>query len=103
MQTLRPLHGDLVALRRRDQAERRLLRARAMPLPVEIHIPAELAVNPGILTRHVIHHIGGAGVDRHLLPAVLHQRHHPPAVARIRPQQRLAPRGRQGVAERSED
>lgn len=63
MQALRPLHRNPVPARRRDQAEGRVLRAGAMPLPVVIHLPAELAVQPGILTWHVVDVIGRARLD----------------------------------------
>lgn len=58
-----PLHRNLVPLRRRDQAERRLLQQWAMPLPVKIHLPAELAVPPRVLAGHVIGVVLGAGLD----------------------------------------
>lgn len=63
IQAGRPLHRDLVPLRRGDQAERRPLGRRAVPLPVEVHLPAELAVAPRILAGHVVGVVVGAGLD----------------------------------------
>lgn len=34
-----------------------------MPLPVKVHLPAELAVQPRILAGHVVGVVGGAGLD----------------------------------------
>ncbi|GFY92606.1 S-adenosyl-L-methionine-dependent methyltransferases superfamily protein [Actinidia rufa] len=75
-----------------------------MPLSVEIHLPAELAVAARILAGHVVSGVGGARLHR-LLVTGLHQLHQaltPPRI-RCRPEQRLPPRRRQRVTERRED
>lgn len=104
IQALRPLDRDAVPRRGRDQAKRRLLGRRTMPLPVKIHLPTQLTVPPRILARHVVDGVGGAGLDGLLVPR-LHQRHEAAALPRIggRAEQRLPPRRREGVAERGED
>ena len=70
MQALRPLHRHLVPAGRRDEAERRVLQRRAVPLTVVIHLPTQLAVQLRILTRHVVGGVGGAGVDHARLPGL---------------------------------
>lgn len=72
MQALWPWHRDAVALRRRHEAERQLLRRGAVPLPVEVHLPAKVAAPPRILARHPIHLLHRARLDHHrLLPLVV--------------------------------
>lgn len=74
IQALRPTDRDLVAIRRGNDAERRLLRRRAMPLAVVVHFPAEMAASPRVLARHVIHVAGGARFDAaRVRPAGLHR------------------------------
>lgn len=63
IQALGPADGDPVAVRRGDEAERRLLGRGAMPLAVVVHLPAELAAPPRVLARHVVHVAGGARLD----------------------------------------
>lgn len=115
MQALGPPHRNLVPVRRRDEAERSLLRQRAVPLPVEVHLAAELAVPPRVLARHVVGVAVGTRLDLLLLLEtpfaaaealvllLLHRRHQALALHRIGLEQRLAPRRRQRVAERRED
>lgn len=75
-----------------------------MPLSVVIHLSTELAVEPRILARHVVGGVSGARLDHPALPH-LDRRHKALALLRIggRQQQRLAPRGGEGIAERRED
>jgi len=82
MQALRPLHRHLVPGGRRDEAEWRVLQRRAVPLSVVIHLPAQLAVQPRILARHVVGGVGGAGLDHERLPS-LNGRRHAEALKRI--------------------
>lgn len=105
MQALRPLHRNLVALRRRDQAERHLIRQWTVPLSVIIHLPTKLTVSPGILTGHVIDRISRAGLDDLVVLALLYQSHQAMALLRIRggEQQRLPTGGGHGVPKRGED
>lgn len=63
MEALRPRNRNPVPFGRGHEAERRLPRQRTMPLAVEVHLPAELAVAAGILARHVVDLLGRAGVD----------------------------------------
>lgn len=63
MEALGPRDGNPVPLGRRDEAERHLLRRRAVALAVEVHLPAQLAVPAGVLARHVVHLLSRAGVD----------------------------------------
>lgn len=75
-----------------------------MPLSVVIHVSTELAIQPWILTRHVVDGVGGACFDHSILPRL--DRHHEAlALPRIgaRLKQRLAPRGGEGITERRED
>ena len=106
MQALRPLHRNLIPIRRRDQAERGLLRQRAMPLPVEVHLPAKLAIPPGVLTRHVVDvdAIRRAGLDWLRVLPKLNRTHKAVALLRIGAGKKkgLAPWGSKRVAERSE-
>lgn len=105
MQALGPLNRNLVAFWRRDQAERGLLRQRTVPLPVEVHLAAELAVAAGILAGHVVDGVGGAGLDRLVVVAGLHHRDEAVALLRIgvgREEQRLASRRRERVPQGSE-
>lgn len=103
MQTVGPLNRNVISTRRRNQAERHILRLRAMPLSVEIHLSAELAVHARILARHVVHVIGGARFDAVRLPALDNCRQALPLTwIRRGSEQRLAARGGQGVAERGE-
>ena len=62
-QALWPLNPNSVPLRGRNQAKGRLLRCRTMPFPVEIHLSTKLAINPGIFTGHMIHHLGRARIN----------------------------------------
>lgn len=82
MQALRPWDRDPVPIGRRHQAERRLLRRRAVAFEVEIHVPAELAVPPRILTWHAIDGFRRACIDRRPLPSV-DEGEQPPSLARI--------------------
>ena len=102
MQAVRPPNRNMVPIRRRNQAQRGLRGQRTLPFPIEIHLPTELTVSPGILARHVIHLLRRTSLDRLLLPR-LHQRHQPLPLPRIRrrKQQGLPAGGRQRVTERS--
>lgn len=75
-----------------------------MPLSVVIHLSTQLAVPPRILTRHVVHGVGGARLYAPLLP-LLDRRHEPVALLRIggREEQRLAAGGGERIAQRGED
>lgn len=105
-QAVRPLDRNFVAIRRWDQAERGLLRQRTMPLSVKVHFSAELAVAPGVLTRHVVDGVGRAGLYGLLVLPELHQRHQTVSLPRIRgsrQEKRLATRGGHGVTQGRED
>lgn len=65
VEALRPGYRDPVAVGGRHDAQRRLPRGRAMPLPVEIHLPTQLAVPLRILARHLVDLVGGARLDLH--------------------------------------
>lgn len=94
VQALWPLDGDLISDRRRNQADRGLLRRRAVPLAVEVHLPAELTVPLRILARHVIDGSGRARVYRRPLPAVgQSQQLLPPLRIRRRRERRRLPFG----------
>jgi len=73
-------------------------------LTVVIHHPAQLAVQPGILTRHVVGGVGGAGIDHARLPG-LDGRRHAEALKRIGggEEQRLAAGGGERVPHGGED
>lgn len=103
MQALRPRHRHPVPARRRNQAEWRVFRPGAMPLPVVVHLPAQLAVQPRILARHVVSHIGGARL--HAAPSCLDRLHYLAAMPGVGAgeEQRLAPGGGERVTERGED
>lgn len=105
VQALRPLDRNAVPYRRRDQAKRRVLGQRAMPLPIKIHLPAQLAVPPGILTRHVIGGVGGAEIDGGVAPGGLDEGDEAGAVAGVGggAEEGLAAGGGEGVAEWGED
>lgn len=105
VQALRPLDRNLVAIRGRDQAERGLLRQRALSLPIEVHLPAELAVASGVLARHVVDGVSRAGLDGLRVLAQLHHRHQAVPLPRIGGghQQGLAARGGERVTKRGED
>lgn len=98
------LDWDSVARRQRDEAGQNLLRAGAVVLP-GVHLPAEPAIDPGVLTGHVVHHVSGAGVNRHSLPALLHRDDEVAMVLRIRAEQGLrsedASESPRGVKKRS--
>lgn len=70
MQALRPLHRYFVAVRRGDQAERGVLRPRAVSFSVVIHFSTQLTVQPRILTWHVVHSVSGTSLDGSLLPSL---------------------------------
>lgn len=109
MQALRPSHGDLVPLRLWHKAERRLLRLLAVPLPVEVHLPAKLAAPAGILARHVVDGLSRAQIQRrHRLAAVRHRDDPEPvpgvcAATSSSKGEVSAAGGGEGVAERGED
>lgn len=63
MKALWPGDGVTVTLGRGDEAEKGLPGRRAVALAVEVHVAAELAVAAGVLAGHVVHLLGGAGVD----------------------------------------
>lgn len=63
VEALRPLYRDLVPLRWRNQAERRFLCRRTVPLSIVIHLSAQLTAALGVLAGHVVDVIGGAGFD----------------------------------------
>lgn len=109
MQALRPSHGDLVPLRLWHKAERRLLRLLAVPLPVEVHLPAKLAAPAGILARHVVDGLSRAQIQRrHRLAAVRHRDDPEPvpgvcAATSSSKGEVSAAGGGEGVAERGKD
>lgn len=106
VQTLRPLDRNLVTIRGRDQAERGLLRQRAMALSIEVHIPTELAIASRVLARHMVDGVSRASVDGLWVLAKLHHRHEAVALLRISGgghQQGLTARGSERVPKRSED
>lgn len=104
VQAFWPVDRKTVPLGRRNQAQRRLVGRRTMPLSIKIHVSTELTVQPRILTRHVINSIGRARLDG-LLEARLHKLNQAVALPRIRrgAEEGLAARGGEGVAERSEN
>lgn len=65
VEAIGPGDRDLVTFRRRHQAEGQFVGRRAVALPVEIHVPAQLAVPPRILARHLIHLLRRARLDHH--------------------------------------
>lgn len=74
-----------------------------MPLPVEVHLPAELAVPPGILAGHVVGVVAGAGLDAAgVQPAGLDGGDEAGVVAGGE-EEGLAAGGGEGVAEAGED
>lgn len=77
-----------------------------MPFSIKVHLPAELAVPPGVLTRHVVDGVGGAGLDGLLVLALLDQGHQTVSLLGIGvggEEQGLASRGGHGVAQGGED
>lgn len=105
VQALGPLHGNLVSIGRWDQTERCVLRQGAMPLSVEVHFPAQLAVPPGVLAGHVVHGLGGASIHGGRLGPEFQKRHEALPLARIGggDEERLAARGGERVAEGREN
>lgn len=63
VQAFGPGDGDSIPGGRRDQADLRLSRIGTVPLPVEVHLPAQLAVPPRILAGHVVNGIRGTRID----------------------------------------
>lgn len=57
VQAIRPGDRHTIAVGRRNQAQRSLLRRRTMPLPIKVHFSTQLTVPPRILTRHMIHRL----------------------------------------------
>lgn len=104
MQAFRPRYRNLVPIRRWDQAERSLLRQRAMTFSVEVHIPAELAVTLGVLTRHVVDIVCRTSFNWLLVIAHFHLSYEPVALSRVSggQEKRLAAGGGERVTQRRE-
>ena len=103
MQAVGPLNRDPVPFGRRDQAEGHVEVARAVPLPVIVHLPTQLPVQPRILARHVVRLLRRARLQAS--PSFLDRRHDAEAVAGVGAgaEEGVAAGGGEGVAQWGED